>query len=226
MKRSHVLAAAAGVVGLAGLDMGAADNTAPMLGKPLKKPANGNIQVAVMISDRATVIDFAGPWETFQDDGFDTHVVSHSLDTVTATNGLRIVPEYTFETAPQPNVVVVGAQKAPPEALAWLRKVAPGADVVMSVCTGAFIVARAGLLDGQYATTHHDYYDNFEKEFPNIHLVRGPRFVENHQVSCAGGLTSGIDLALRVIERYNGKKEADQVAFYMEHVRTARPAGQ
>lgn len=226
MKRSHVLAAAAGVVGLAGLDMGAADNTAPMLGKPLKKPANGNIQVAVMISDRATVIDFAGPWETFQDDGFDTHVVSHSLDTVTATNGLRIVPEYTFETAPQPNVVVVGAQKAPPEALAWLRKVAPGADVVMSVCTGAFIVARAGLLDGQYATTHHDYYDNFEKEFPNIHLVRGPRFVENHQVSCAGGLTSGIDLALRVIERYNGKKEADQVAFYMEHVRTARPVGQ
>lgn len=226
MKRSHVLAAAAGVVGLAGLDMGAADNTAPMLGKPLKKPANGNIQVAVMISDRATVIDFAGPWETFQDDGFDTHVVSHSLDTVTATNGLKIVPEYTFETAPQPNVVVVGAQKAPPEALAWLRKVAPGADVVMSVCTGAFIVARAGLLDGQYATTHHDYYDNFEKEFPNIHLVRGPRFVENHQVSCAGGLTSGIDLALRVIERYNGKKEADQVAFYMEHVRTARPAGQ
>ena len=224
MKRSQVLAAAAGVVGLAGLDMGATDNTAPLLGKPLKKPATGNIQVAVLISDRATVIDFAGPWETFQDDGFDTHVVSKTLDTVTATNGLKIVPEYTFETAPQPNVVVVGAQKAPPEALTWLRKVASGADVVMSVCTGAFIVARAGLLDGQYATTHHDYYDNFAKEFPNIHLVRGPRFVENPQVSCAGGLTSGIDLALRVIERYNGKKEADQVAFYMEHVRTARPA--
>jgi len=224
MKRSQMLAAAAGVVGLAGLDMGATDKTAPLLGKPLKKPAAGNIQVAVLISDRATVIDFAGPWETFQDDGFDTHVVSKTLDTVTATNGLKIVPEYTFETAPQPNVVVVGAQKAPPEALTWLRKVAPGADVVMSVCTGAFIVARAGLLDGQYATTHHDYYDNFAKEFPNIHLVRGPRFVENPQVSCAGGLTSGIDLALRVIERYNGKKEADQVAFYMEHVRTARPA--
>lgn len=224
MKRSQVLAAAAGVVGLAGIDMGATDNTAPMLGKPLKAPAKGNIQVAVMITDLATVIDFAGPWETFQDDGFDTHVVSKSLDPVTATNGLKIVPEYTFDTAPQPNVVVVGAQKAPPEALTWLRKVAPGADVVMSVCTGAFIVARAGLLDGQYATTHHDYYDKFEKEFPNIHLVRGPRFVENPQVSCAGGLTSGFDLALRVIERYNGKKEADQVAFYMEHVRTARPA--
>ena len=224
MKRSQVLAAAAGVVGLAGLGMGAAANTAPLLGKPLKKPANGNIQVAVMINDGATVIDFAGPWETFQDDGFDTHVVSKSLDVVTATNGLKIVPEYTFDTAPQPNVVVVGAQRAPAEALAWPRKVAPGADVVMSVCTGAFIVARSGLLDGQYATTHHDYYDAFAKEFPNIHLVRGPRFVENAQVSCAGGLTSGIDLALRVIERYDGKQAADQVAFYMEHVRTARPS--
>lgn len=223
MKRSELLAAA-GAIGLAGLAVGAADQTVPLLGKPIKKPSQGNVQVAVMVHDRATVIDFAGPWETFQDAGYDTHVVSKSLDVVTATNGLKVVPEYTFDDAPQPNVVVVGAQKAPPEALAWLRKVAPGADVVMSVCTGAFIVARSGLLDGQYATTHHDYYDAFAKEFPNIHLVRGPRFVENRQISCAGGLTSGIDLALRVVERYDGKQQADQVAFYMEHVRTARPA--
>lgn len=223
MKRSELLAAA-GVVGLAGLAVGAGDHTVPLLGKPIKKPAQGNVQVAVMIHDRATVIDFAGPWETFQDAGYDTHMVSKTLDVVTATNGLKVVPEYTFDTIPQPNVVVVGAQKASPEALVWLRKVAPGADVVMSVCTGAFIVARTGMLDGQNATTHHDYYDNFEKEFPKVHLVRGPRFVENEQISCAGGLTSGFDLALRVIERYDGKAAADQVAFYMEHVRTARPA--
>lgn len=223
MKRSQLLAAA-GAIGLAGLSMGAADQTAPLLGKPIKKPSSGNVQVAVMIHDHATVIDFAGPWETFQDAGYDTHTVSKSLDVVTATNGLKVVPEYTFDTAPQPNVVVVGAQHAPPEALAWLKKVAPGADVVMSVCTGAFIVARTGLLDGEYATTHHDFYDEFAKTFPQIRLVRGPRFVENRQISCAGGLTSGIDLALRVIERYDGKQLADQVAFYMEHVRTPRPA--
>jgi len=222
MKRSELLAAA-GVVGVAGLNIGATGQTVPLLGKQIKKPASGNVQIAVLISDMATVIDFAGPWETFQDAGYDTHIVSKSLDVVTATNGLKIVPEYTFDTAPQPNVVVVGAQKAPPEALTWLRKVAPGADVVMSVCTGAFIVARTGLLDGQYATTHHEFYDRFASEFPKIHLVRGPRFVENNQVSCAGGLTSGFDLALRVIERYDGKQAADQVAVYMEHVRTARP---
>lgn len=223
MKRSELIAAA-GVAGIAGLSMGVADKTVPLLGKPIKKPTSGNVQVAVMISDMATVIDFAGPWETFQDAGYETHVVSKTLDIVTATNGLRIQPEFTFDTTPQPNVIVIGAQKAPPEALTWIRKVAPGADVVMSVCTGAFILARTGLLDGQYATTHHEFYDKFEHEFPKVHLVRGLRFVENHQTSCAGGLTSGIDLALRVIERYEGKSTADQVAFYMEHVRTARPA--
>jgi len=95
---------------------------------------------------------------------------------------------------------------------------------LMSVCTGAFVVARTGMLDGQNATTHHLYYDKFAAEFPKITLVRGPRFVENPQISCAGGLTSGIDLALRVVERYEGTKTADDVAFYMEHVRTARPA--
>jgi len=197
--------------------------TVPNLGKPIKKPASGNVVVAVMLSPRATVIDFAGPWETFQDAGYDTYIVSKTLDTIVATNGLHVVPTYTFDNAPQPNVVVVGAQAAPPEALDWIRSVGPKADVLMSVCTGAFIVARTGLLDGQNATTHHEYYDKFAQEFPKVHLVRGPRFVENPQISCAGGLTSGFDLALRVIERYDGKDNADSVAVYMEHVRTARP---
>ena len=224
MRRSELLLGA-GIAALGCLN--AADAaTIPDRGKPLRKPAGRNVLVAVMVSEYATVIDFAGPWETFQDAGYDTYAVSKSLDPVTATNGLRIIPNHTFADAPAPDVVVVGAQKAPPEALPWLRSVATKADVVMSVCTGAFIVARAGLLDGQYATTHHDFYDKFEAAFPKVHLVRGPRYVENPEVSCAGGLTSGIDLALRVIERYEGTKTADGVAYYMEHARTARPTAQ
>jgi len=224
MKRSQLLAGA-GAMTLAAVSLGSAEaQTVPNLGKPIVKPTKGNVVVAVMITDRATVIDFAGPWETFQDAGYDTYVVSKTLDPVVATNGLHIIPDHTFEDAPQPNVIVVGAQVAPPEALTWLRSVGPKADVLMSVCTGAFVVARTGMLDGQNATTHHLYYDKFAAEFPKITLVRGPRFVENPQISCAGGLTSGIDLALRVVERYEGTKTADDVAFYMEHVRTARPA--
>jgi transcriptional regulator GlxA family with amidase domain len=79
------------------------------------------------------------------------------------------------------------------------------------------------MLDGQNATTHHLFYDKFAAEFPKVNLIRGPRYVENRDISCAGGLTSGIDLALRVIERYDGTKAANDVAFYMEHTQTPRP---
>ncbi len=186
MTRSQLLVGTGGLI-LAGTGLGAADQPLPNLGKTLTKPSSGNVNVAVVISPMATVIDFAGPWETFQDAGYDTYVVSKSLDVVEATNGLKIQPDYTFANAPQPNVVVVGAQKAPAEAIPWLRGVAQETDVLMSVCTGAFIVARTGLLDGQNATTHHLFYDKFAAEFPKVNLIRGPRYVENRDISCAGG---------------------------------------
>jgi transcriptional regulator GlxA family with amidase domain len=96
----------------------------------------------------------------------------------------------------------------------------------MSVCTGAFNVAQAGLFDGKSATTHHDFYDTFEQLFPKVKLVRGPRFVDQGRVCSAGGLTSGINLALHVVERYHGTTVADTVAGYMEFARTERPAAE
>jgi transcriptional regulator GlxA family with amidase domain len=104
----------------------------------------------------------------------------------------------------------------------WIRGAAQHADLIMSVCTGAFVLAQTGLLDGKTATTHHGSYEQFEAMFPAIRLVRGPRFVEHDHVATAGGLTSGIDLALRVVERYLGRDIALATAGYMEHSPTAR----
>ena len=87
----------------------------------------------------------------------------------------------------------------------------------MSVCTGAFQLAKAGLLNGKPATTHHDFIDRFAKQYPDIDVKRGLRFVEGENISTAGGLTSGIDLALRVVERYFGRKIAEKTATYMEY---------
>jgi len=84
-------------------------------------------------------------------------------------------------------------------------------------------VARAGLLDGLKATTHHTAYDEFEKAFPQVTLVRGAKFVENATVSSSGGESSGIDLALRVIERYYGTQASKNAAYNMEYRRSARP---
>jgi transcriptional regulator GlxA family with amidase domain len=95
--------------------------------------------------------------------------------------------------------------------------VARKADLVMSVCTGAYVLADAGLLDGRTATTHHGSHADFEARYPRIELVRGERFVEHDRVATAAGLTSGIDLALRVVERYLGRPAAEGTARYMEH---------
>ena len=103
----------------------------------------------------------------------------------------------------------------------WLRDAAQRADLVMSVCTGAYVLAEAGLLDGKSATTHHESWDDFAATFPRVRLVRGRRFVEHEHVATAGGLTSGIDLALRVVERYLGRDAAVLTARYMEYRRAS-----
>jgi transcriptional regulator GlxA family with amidase domain len=200
---------------------------------PLKAPDKGSVNVAVLVSESATVIDFAGPWEVFQDVHvpsrgatmaermpFSLYTVAVTADPITASAGLRILPNHTFETAPRPDVVVIGAQAGgrDPRFLEGVKRYAETASLVMSVCTGAFIVARTGLLDGLEATTHHDFYDEFEKSFPKVELRRGLRFVESGpRIATAGGLTSGVDLALRVVERYFGREVAQKTADYMEY---------
>jgi putative intracellular protease/amidase/YHS domain-containing protein len=174
------------------------------------------------------MIDFAGPWEVFQDvepppgrgtgEAFDLYTVAETLKPLRSSGGMTIVPEFTFQTAPTPHVIVVPAQSGPSVGtLEWLRTSAATADVVMSVCTGAFVLGEAGLLDGKAATTHHSFFSRFSTSFPGVELRRGRRFVEYEKVATAGGLTSGIDLALRVVERYFGRAVADRTADYMEY---------
>jgi YHS domain-containing protein/putative intracellular protease/amidase len=193
---------------------------------PLKPPAQGPIPVAFLVSDGAVVIDFAGPWEVFQDvmipghmdGGFQLFTVSASTKPIQASGGMKILPDYTLENSPAPKVIVIPAQSAPNEAdLAWVRKCAKTADVTMSVCTGAYLLAKTGLLAGKSATTHHGSYVDFARAYPDIHMKRGARFVEDGNLATAGGLSSGIDLALRVVERYYGREVATQTAFTMEY---------
>ena len=92
------------------------------------------------------------------------------------------------------------------------------ADVVMSVCTGAFKLALTGALDGKPATTHHEYYDAFHEKFPRVRLERGKRFVRSDdRIFTSGGLTSGMDLALHVVDLYFGRGVAERTATYLEY---------
>jgi transcriptional regulator GlxA family with amidase domain len=197
----------------------------------LEPPVQGHIRVAIALSEGATMIDFAGPWEVFQDTHvpdrgtsmeeqmpFELYTVAATREPIHTSGGMVVTPDYTFADAPTPQVIVVGAQRGTPELQEWLKAMRPRVDVLASVCTGAFQLAKAGLLDGKEATTHHDFFDRFEKVNPKVKLVRSRRFVDSDDVVCtAGGLSSGIDLALHIVDRYYGHDVAAKTAEYMEY---------
>jgi putative intracellular protease/amidase/YHS domain-containing protein len=194
--------------------------------KSLKPPDKGQIPVAFVISDGAVVIDFCGPWEVFQDVvipgreemPFRLYTVAETKKPIRTSGGMQIVPDYTIEDAPSPKVIVIPAQSSRSSGLLeWIKKSSKTTDVTMSVCTGAFILAKTGLLNGKSATTYHGAFGRFATQFPDVQLKRGARFVENGNLATAGGLSSGIDLALRVVERYYGREVARKTAYNMEY---------
>src|SRR3984957_7360556 len=205
---------------------GADGGKTPDAPQPLRPPARGKIPVAFLISEGAVIIDFCGPWEVFEnvtnpatsEGAFSLYTVAETTKPVRAGGGMKIVPGYTLATAPAPKAIVIPAQSDPSEAtLEWIRKSTRSTDVTMSVCPGSFVLAPTGLLSGKAATTHHGSYWDFAAAFPDIRVKRGARFVEDGNLASSGGLSSGIDLSLRVVERYFGRNVAQATAFEMEY---------
>ena len=200
------------------------------ISNPLQAPAHGNIPVAFVISRGTVMIDFAGPWEVFNNVmipsrgssmedqmPFQTYAVAETMKPV-SMGGLKVLPHYTFANAPAPKVVVIPAQGGANKAMfEWIVRVTKVTDVTMSVCTGAFVLASTGLLNGKPATTHHSSYRSFEMQFPQVKVQRGVRFVEDGNLASSGGLSSGIDLALHVVDRYFGRKVATETAYDLEY---------
>lgn len=211
-----------------------AQNAGPTKISPkLTPPAKGQrLRVAFVLTEDAVMIDFAGPWEVFQDamvpsrgvsmedqHPFELYTVSDSTKPIHASDGMQILPDYSFDNAPRPDVVVIPAQSGrSPKMLDWVRRMTRQSDVVMSVCTGAFVLADAGLLNGKHATTHHDALARLQKKFPEITVERGMRYVQSDPVIfTAGGLSSGIDLALHIVDLYFGRQAAQATADMMEY---------
>jgi transcriptional regulator GlxA family with amidase domain/YHS domain-containing protein len=194
--------------------------------KPLTPPVTGHIPVAFLLAKGAVVIDFAGPWEVFENahipgptpHPFQLYTVAESEAPIEASGGMKILANFTLVNAPLPKVIVIPAQSEPSAALVdWIRKYSRTADLTMSVCTGAFVLAKTGLLAGKSATTHHGAYAEFAMTYPDVFLKRGARFVEVGNLATSGGLSSGIDLALRVVERYYGRSIAQSTADILEY---------
>jgi putative intracellular protease/amidase len=193
------------------------------------KPYTRN--VAVVVYENAEPLDWTGPFEVYNDaanfgdangtPAFNVYIVSKTTDPVNA-QGLKVVPNYSIANAPKPDIVIFpGGPSAKiyddPEFFAWAKKVSIEAEIAQSVCTGAFVLAKAGLLDNLEVTTFHGAIEGLRKELPNARVEDGRRFIDNGHVVTTAGISAGIDGSLNVVARLLGRRVADQVATYMEY---------
>jgi YHS domain-containing protein len=118
---------------------------------------------------------------------------------------------------PQPKVILIPEQSGGDAMVDWIKQHSKEADLTMSVCTGAFLLAKTGLLNGKAATTHHGAYGRFGMTLTDVRLRRGYRFVDEGNVATSGGLSCGIDLALHIVERYYGRQVAENAALWLEY---------
>ncbi|MSR06562.1 MAG: DJ-1/PfpI family protein [Gemmatimonadetes bacterium] len=204
------------------------------------------LRVGIFIFDDVEVLDFAGPYEVFsrarltpglesrrsdETAPFRVFTVAAKAETITATGGLRVVPDYGFATTSPIDLLVVpggfGTRRLLEDfaALDWIRGSAAGARQVTSVCTGALLLAKAGLLAGRRATTHWGSLDLLASLDPTIQVERIRRVVEDGIVTSAG-VSAGIDMALLMVERLCGAEVANETARYIEYQRRPIEAGE
>src|SRR6266446_40496 len=180
------------------------------------------ISVAVLLFDGAEVIDYAGPWEVFGQAGFRVYGVAEKHEPIRATFGQKIMPDYTFADSPPADILLVpgggvsGALENP-QLIKWVQRNAGTSRHVISVCTGAFILSKAGLLDGLTATTIQHAIDNLQKASPRTKVVYDQRYVDNGKIITTAGLSSGIDGAFHLVSQIDGEGTAQAIALGMEY---------
>jgi transcriptional regulator GlxA family with amidase domain len=188
--------------------------------------------VAILVFNEIEVLDFAGPFEVFavtdqlrDRAAFSVSIVSPAGDAVRARNGLKVTPEHSFADCPQPQVLVVPggfgtrALLGNEVVINWILERSRASEVTMSVCTGSLLLARAGLLDGLRATTHHRAIDELRRLAPAAIVDPGARFHDNGRILTAAGISAGIDCSLHLVGRLLGDDVAAATAAYMEYER-------
>ncbi|MCF8032217.1 MAG: DJ-1/PfpI family protein [Desulfarculaceae bacterium] len=185
------------------------------------------LTAGVLLFEQVEVLDFAGPFEVLgrsrTTDGmpcFKATTMGPSND-IECVDGLRVRPHLLLDETPQLDILVVpggpGARlpEAPEPVLEFIKAQAPGLQILCSVCTGAVWLARAGLLDGLTVTTHPRFRSQLARDYPQVTVVN-QRLVDTGKVITAGGVASGVDLALYLLERYYGWEIRRQEAIRLD----------
>ena len=177
--------------------------------------------IAFYLQDGVEVLDFAGPMEVFAYAGYKVFTVSADQKPIKSQGILTVTPDYSIKNAPKADILAFfggnsGAASQNKEVIDWVRK---QNDIAyyFSVCTGAFVLAEAGILDGKTATTFHSALGNLESGYPKIDVRKNVRFVDNGTVITTAGISAGIDGALHLVAKLQGLNAAKRTAYYMEY---------
>lgn len=196
--------------------------------------------VAILIFPDVEVLDFAGPYEVFsrtrlepgvesrrsnESAPFQVFTVAKTSDQLQAVGGLKVTPDFDLSTAPPIDLLVVPggfgsrALLQDTETLEWIQSVGQQASQITSVCTGALVLAKLGMLSHKRATTHWGALDLLARIDPSITVIRDQRVVQDGLFTSAG-VAAGIDMSLAVVESLYGKAIADETAHYIEFPRS------
>lgn len=223
LPRALVLALIVAALALSSRALGDA-SPAAAADPPKPKPRN----LAILLFEGVQIIDYTAPWEVFghahvgDHHAFEIYTVAPKSGPITTAMGMSVNPKYTFANAPKADVLLLPGGNVTdhmddPEVKRWVQESAKHAEIVLSVCNGAFFLGRAGLLDGLEATTFAGLIEELQKAAPKARVVRDRRFVDNGKIITSAGLSSGIDGALHVIERLLGKGSAQVAATALEY---------
>src|SRR5918993_97994 len=225
MMKSLSVGLALSVVGSIGIPASAA---------AIQQPATSRPNVAVLLFPGVQIIDYSAPYEVFSQAGvYNIFTVAESSAPISTSGGqgaAQVTAKYTFAKHPKPDIVIipggggsrpgdggVGNQTANPKLIRWIQEQAGSATIVLSVCNGAFLLAKAGLLDGLEATTFWGMLDDLKVAAPKTRVHNDRRYVDNGKVITTAGLSSGIDGSLYVLSKLHGVGKARQVALQMEY---------
>lgn len=199
---------------------------------PTRELGGRTRNVAIVLYDGVELLDFAGPGEVFSaassigalrgQPAFRVYTVAVSTAPITSQRFLKVIPDYALEDAPPPDLIVLpgGSSNALTDSapfMSWVHKAIASAEISMSVCTGAFVLSKAGALDGKTATTWFGATQKLRQDTPKATVQDGRRFVDEGRIITTAGVSAGIDGALHVVARLLGRAIADRTARYMEY---------
>ena len=186
------------------------------------------MNIGIYIYDQAEVLDFSGPFEVFivanrlANLGWNIWLVAEEKSLVEARGVFQVKPHYSIQNVPELDVlIVVGGvhsdelRKA--EVINWIRKTAEKTQITASVCTGAFLLAEAGLLDGLEVTTHWEDIPDLQRNYPSLQVRKGIRWIEQGKLFTAAGISAGIDMSLELVARLADAELAERTAKQMEY---------